>query len=666
MINRFQALVDFLPGDLTPEQHYRNLTIIGAALLIVIGFVAGWSIVFSILCAVISGFAALLTYDWLTSQSSGDGSLRQASERIRSGAQLFLFNLYKNIIWVSVCFALLIGLTINWATAIGFVIGVLLSELVGYLGFNLTLSTRSVSLSATGHSLLTATQLALSSGVMSGLLVAGTALFALALYYTLLIASQTDSIFAVLAGLASGAASVAFLVSVSAAIFTQSSIAAGRNNTSDNSVNSLSSQPVDMIQAIAEYISDCTAVITDLFATIVAALAATLIFNRVYVSIDQLVAYPMVIMAVAIISVMVVLQVLQRLKADIKPELLLRRLLIVSAMLNAILLLPITWWMFDQTQLSEQAGLSNMALYQSVLIGLFLSVTLSAVTSYQHKAIQSAINTLKPSKYSVAIVYAMIVIGLYLAYQVAGLIGIELAIISLLSLSAMMVAISTFSRLIDARHSQAFDTNQVAQQQQLGSIAKAVSQTYTLAASVMVALILVLASSILVSDHAGVSFFNIQCLVGIVIGVMMTFWFCALLIKAVSRVAGSSQTLSASHHAISTLTKRCQRQLLLPVLIPMIISILIALTFSDKLVNGLTIGVGVSGLLIGLAALIGGEGWLFVKRYFEYFWSAANPPTGWDQSAAEQSMSDHYRNAIVSTLSPLIKIIAIISLLLTV
>ena len=334
-------------------------------------------------------------------------------------------------------------------------------------------------------------------------------------------------------------------------------------------------------------------------------------------------------------------------------------------MLNAILLLPITWWMFDQAQLYEQAGLSSTNLYLSVLIGLFLSVALSAVASYQYKANQSISKPPKPSKYAAAIVFSMIVIGIFLAYQVAGLIGVEIAIISLLSLCAMMVAVSTFSRLIDPQQSQSPAASQLVQQQ-LGSIAKAVSQTYTLAASALVALIVLLASILVVSSNATLSLINMQCLLGIAIGVVMTFWFCALIIKAVCRVAVSSQAISSSHHAILTLTKRCQRQLLLPVLTPIIISILIALTFSDKLVIGLTVGVFISGLFIGLAALIGGDGWMFVKRYLEYFWSTANPPTGWDQPTAEQSMSDLYRSAIVSTLSPLIKIIAIIALLMTV
>jgi K(+)-stimulated pyrophosphate-energized sodium pump len=666
MSNRFQAFVDFLPGNLSPTQHYRNLALIGVALLIVIGIIAGWSVVFSILCALLGGFAAVLAYDWLTSQPSGSGRLRQSSERIRAGAQLFLLNVYKSIAWLSLFVAILIGLTINWGTATGFLIGVLLSELVGYLGFNLTLRTRSITLNATTQNLLTATQLALSSGVISGLLVAGTALFGLVFYYTLLLASESDNMFSVLSGLASGAVSVALLVSVSAAIFAQSSIASCRNKAFQNSHDRLSSQPDNMVQTIAEHIADCTGVITDLFATVVAALVATIIINRQYASIDQLVTYPMVIMAVAIVSVIVVLQVLQRLNTETQPALLLQRLLIASALLNAILLLPTTWWMFDQSQLSGQTGLSIMSLYQSVIIGLFLTLALSAVAGYQIRATHSASNNSFVCKYAVAVMYGMILIGSYSAYRVAGLIGLETSIISLLSLSAMMVAVATFGRLIDPDQSETSVTDQITQQQQLGSIAKAVSQTYTLAASTLVALVLGAASVTLLAADTPFSLINIQLLMGIIIGVVIALWFCALLIQSISRVTNSSQSISSSHYAISALVKRCKRELLIPVLVPFTVAILIAYLFSDKLVNGLAIGVGLGGLLIGLAAITGGDVWVFMKRYLEYFWSAANKPMGWDDETAEQSMTNLYRNAITATLSPLIKMIAIIALLMTV
>jgi Na+/H+-translocating membrane pyrophosphatase len=80
-------------------------------------------------------------------------------------------------------------------------------------------------------------------------------------------------------------------------------------------------------------------------------------------------------------------------------------------------------------------------------------------------------------------------------------------------------------------------------------------------------------------------------------------------------------------------------------------------------VNGLTIGVGFGGLFIGLAALIGGDAWMFVTRYLNYFWSAAKQPSAWDNVTPEQSITDGYRDTIVMTLSTFIKIVAIIALL---
>jgi K(+)-stimulated pyrophosphate-energized sodium pump len=659
MFNHLKALVNFLLGDLTPAQHYRNLALIGIALLIVIGIIAGWSVMFSIIAALLGGFAALLTYDWLNSQASGSNHLRQASERIRAGAQLFLLSLYKSIFWLGVVVTILIGLLLNWSTATGFLVGVLVSELIGYFVFNISLRTRSVTLNATTHNLLTATQLALSSGVISGLLVTTTALFGLGFYYTLLLASKTDAMFSILTGVASGAAAVSLLVSISAAIFAQSSIASCRNNASDNRADSVLSEPVNMIQAIAEHIADCTGVATDLFATTVAALVATIIINSQYATIDQLVSYPLLIMAIAIISTIGTLKGLQGLKPNIPPAQLLKRLLIASTLLTAILLLPVTWWIFDSTQLAEQADISISNVYQSAVIGLLLAFALNTVSSQQINSTQAS------CKYTVVAAYTLIILGGYFAYRLAGLIGLETSIMSLLSLSAIMAAVSTFSRLIDANQSESTEAGQLAQQQQLGAMAAAMSQTYRLAASTLVALMLITASGMLFSSDEGLSLVNIQGFLGIVLGIITTVWFCALLIKAISNVTKNSPSISSSHYAIGMLAKHCKRELLMPALIPVVVSILIGLMFGSKLVNGLAIGVGLAGLLIGLAAMAGGAAWMFLTGYFEYFWSATNQPTGWNE-VDERLMSDLYRNAIASTLSPLIKIIAVITLLMTV
>jgi K(+)-stimulated pyrophosphate-energized sodium pump len=247
----------------------------------------------------------------------------------------------------------------------------------------------------------------------------------------------------------------------------------------------------------------------------------------------------------------------------------------------------------------------------------------------------------------------------------AGLIGVELSIVSLISLSAMMVAVSTFSCLVRPPQSQLSAQDQTAQHH-LGLMAKAVTQTYALAASTLVALMITIAFVAQFSADTAFSMLNVPFIVGIIIGVVLVLLFCALLIKTVSRVTAGAKQISSSHHAVTQLSKRSQRELLIPVLVPLVLSILIAYLFGNKVVSGLTIGVGFGGLLIGLAALIGGDAWMFVTRYLNYFWSVAKQPTGWDNVTAEQLITDGYRDSIVATLSPLIKMIAIIALLMAV
>ncbi len=666
MFNRIQAVFEFLPRGLTAEQHYRNLALIGSVLLIVIGLIAGWSVVFSILSVVIGGFAALLAFDWLRSQPASNGMLRQTTERIRIGAQLFLFDLYKSITFLSLLIALLIGVLMNWSTAVGFLFGVLLSELIGYLGFNITISSRSISLQATSRNLISATQLALSSGVISGLLVSGAALLGLAMYYTILIANQTQHLVEILAGLAAGAALVSLLVSVSGTIFARSSIASWQNPTSQLKVDNIPIQPANLIHAIAEQVNLSTGVITDLFATIVIALVASIIVNSQYGMIENLTAYPLLIVSVSIISVLLVLQFLQRMNATLKSDKLLKYLYLASVTINALLLMPITWLVFDQSQLSDHASLSIGDLYQSVVIGLLLALLISVLSCYKNKLNRNAPNSSFLTQYSAIVMYAIVLVCLYVSYRMADLIGIEVSIISMLSLSAMIVAVSCFSQLINPEQSLSTDPQQLIQQQQLVSDANAVTYTFGLVASALTALVLAIASVMQLSGNEPFSLINLQFLIGILFGVVGIFWYSALLIKVISQVTSNSQSISSSHYAIIGLAKRCKRELLIPILIPISIALLISVVFSQKLVSGIVIGIGFGGLCVGLTAMAGGYAWVYIKRYFVYFWSASNAPKGWDDAVSEDWVNDPYRKAIVSSLNPMIKMVAILALLMAV
>ncbi len=665
MLNRIQALLDVFPNNLTASQHYRNLAIIGTALLIVMGLIAGWSVVFSILVTLAGAIAALLVHDWLGSQPAGNGAFRQASERIRSGAQLFLINLYKSIIWLSLFLFLLIGVSISWGTAIGFLIGVLASELIGYLGFNISMNSRSMTQQANSRNLLAATQLALSSGVISGLLVLGAALSGLAFYYTILIASQTEQMVAIFTGLATGAASVSLFVSVSGAIFIQSSNAACQNSNALNNPQDTASQPANIIQFIAQHVGDCAGLITDLFATVVTALVASIIINKTYPTHDLLVTFPLVIVAVAILSVIVILQVIQRLNSDIEPTLMLKRLMISSAMLTAIVLMPVSWLMFDDSQLLEQASLSINQIYQSVLIGLFLAVLISLVGSCQSKITQTATNTSILGEYADIVLYLAILTCLLIAYRAAGLIGIELTVISMLSLSAMMVAVANLSLVFDPTQSGSIQPAQRTEQQ-LGADSKSITRAYDLVASALTALILTFAIATQLLSNPLFSLLSLQLLFGFVSGVVIIACFCGLIIKVISGVILNSQPLSASHYAIAGIERRCKQALLIPALVPVLMTIIFATIFGNKVMTGVIIGVGFGGLLIGLGVMTGGKTWLFIKRCLDYFWTTANMPKDWHTIQNQSWMLDPYRRTIVSTLGPMIKVIAILALLLAV
>jgi|GEM_PF-5061113 len=663
MLNRIKLILDLFPTGLTPAQHCRNLALIGTALLIVIGLIAGWSVVFAMLSALSGGFAALLAFDWLGSQPAGDSRLRQASEKICRGAVLFLMNLYKSIALLSVLLGILIGTVVSWSAAIGFILGVLTSEFIGYVGFVLTMRTRSTVLQATHRNLLAVTQLALSSGVISGLLVSGTALTGLGLFYTVLVASQTAQMVVILAGLAAGAALVAMLVSMSSIVFVQTSLASGADAAMQS--HQTQPQPTNMIKTIAEHVGERSGLITDCFATIITALVAAIIINRELTMMNQLITYPLVIIAVSILSVIVVLQVLQQLNASLKPALLIRRILLSSAMLNAIVLMPVSIWMFDASELYDQAGISINQLYLAVLIGLFLAVLISIASSDPAKSKFAKFFPPFIHQYHSIVVFLIVIIGLLISERTAGLLGIETAIISLLSLNIMTVVVANLSQMMYATQPLITKPEQYAERQQLELNCRALTHRYGLTGSALTALILAIAYYLHASVNTPFSVINLTFMSGLLIGAIAIAWFCALLISVISRVTVNAKPVSSSDYAITALAKQCQRELLFPALAPVLFVMAVTSFFGEAIIHGFMIGSGLTGLLIGFAAMSEDHAWIVIKRWLAIFWPA-NTPTGWNSSATEHLTSDPYRTALVSVLSPVVKMLSVLALLLAV
>lgn len=662
MLNHLKAIFDRLPHQLTPSQHIRNLAIIGSVLLIVIGVIAGWNVFFAIVSVVSGGFAVLIGFDRITSEPTGGGVVKLATEKIRNGAQLYLLSAYKNLLWVSVALAFFVGFGVSWSTAIGYLFGVLLTILAGFLCFHLCMNTRLTTLNAVGRNLLTATQLALSSGIISGFAVMGIAVLGLAMYYTILVASQTEQMISILAGIAAGAATVSLFLSIGGSIFVQTGVAACQLGNKSMKADDLLSQPFQIIHSIAENVNECAVRFSDSFSTLVVALVAAIVINTSFQSFNQLTAFPLLVAGIAIVSSVLVLRILQETYAGAGPELIIGRVFVASAVINTLFVLLITWIVFDPVQLFEHIHLSVSQLYNTEFLGLGLTVVLFFLSQrlFFDQQVEQQLSIF--DQYFDLFLMLLVSIGIVVAYKLAGVLGVELLLISFLTLYMMVTGLTNFSYVLGQTGANLAVSPESEDFQRLIYDSNAMTQIYQIVASVLTAVLLVYAAVSHVSVEQQGSSVQVAFIFGVLIGLLLMFAFSVLLIHTSHRVTNSIVPASASRYAIVGMVKRCQEDVLIPALAPVLIAILIAVLFGRNVANGLVIGAGVCGLLLGFVASRGGFLWEFQKPYINQVlvWVKADFSV---KPAQQDSLEQwQYRQIIMSIMGPMVKMLAVLAL----
>ncbi len=663
MLNYLKAIFERLPHHLTPSQHIRNLAIIGSVLLIVIGIIAGRNVFFAIVSVIAGGLVALIGFDRITSQPTGRGPVKLATEKIRSGAQLFLLNAYKNLLWISVALAVLVGFGLSWSTAIGYLFGVLLTILAGFLCFHLCLNTRLATLNAVGRNLLAATQLALCSGIICGFAVMGIAVLGLAMVYTILVASQTEQMISILTGIAAGAATVSLFLSIGGSIFVQTGVAACQLGNKRMKADDLLTQPFQIIHSIAENVNECAVRFSDSFSTLVSALVASIVINTSLQSFNQLTAFPLLVAGIAILSSILVLRILQDTYAGTGLELLIGRVFIASAVINVILVLLGTWLVFDPVKLFEYVHLSVDQLYSTEILGLGMTVVLFFLSqrllfSQQGNQLISILD-----QYFDLFLLLLVSLSIVIAYQIAGVLGVELLLISFLTLYMMVTGMTNFSYVLGQTGANLAVSPDAEDFQRLIYDSNTMTQIYQMVASVLTAVLLVYAAVSHVSAEQESSSGGFAFISGLLIGLLLMFAFSVLLIHISHRVSNTIVPASASRFAIVGMVKRCQEDVLIPVLAPVLIAILFAVLFGRNVVNGLVIGAGVCGLLQGFIASRGGYLWEFQKPYI-------NQVLVWVKADFSLKPAQHngleewqYRQIIISIIGPMVKMLAVLALI---
>jgi K(+)-stimulated pyrophosphate-energized sodium pump len=679
-------------------------------------FLTDYGTVIALVCAGCAVIYGIVTSRWLLALSPGNERMREISAAIQEGAKAYLNRQYSIIAGVAVFMAIVIAVALDVRTAIGFVIGGVFSGAAGYIGMNVSVRANARVAEAARGGVPAALKVAFRGGAVTGLLVAGLALFAVAGYYGILHlanVSDKDAVDA-LVGLGFGGSLISVFARLGGGIFTKAAdvgadlvgkVEAGIPE--DDPRN-----PAVIADNVGDNVGDCAGMAADLFETYaVTSVAVMLLGVLTFAESTTVVVYPLVLGGISLICSIIGTFAVR----GVNVERALYQGLIVSGGLAAIAFLPISLWMMDDLHLKSSANKlisggsvpSGLDFWFCTLIGIGITAGLFVITDYYTSTrfrpvketarasvtghATNIIQGLASGYQATAAPAILICLGIFGANELAGIYGIGVAVMAQLSLTGLIVALDAFGPITDNAGGIAEMAdlpeevrNVTDPLDAVGNTTKAVTKGYAIGSAVLAALVLFAAFIQELGDEANgpLKSFSIQqpkVLIGLVLGGMMVSLFSSLAIQSVGRAAGSiieevrrqfrehpgimDRTEKPDYaRCVAIVTAAAQKEMVIPSLIPILVPLIVGI-WSYQALGGLLIGVIVVGFFNAISMTSGGGAWDNAKKLIEDGEFGGKGSEAHAASVTGDTVGDPYKDTAGPAINPMIKVANIVALL---
>jgi len=668
----------------------------------------------SIALAAVGLVFAIILIRRILASSAGNEKMHQIAAAIQAGAKAYL-----NKQMTAVCaIAVVIFAAVWWArggvAAAGFVVGAVCSLLAGYIGMFIAVRANVRTAQAASVSSHSALKVAFNGGAVTGLLVVALGLLSVAVFYLVVLKMNSGNPDATkiaidsLIGLALGSSLVSVFARLGGGIYTKAAdVGADLVGKNEQNLNEDDPRnPATIADNVGDNVGDCAGMAADVFETYaVSLIGGVLVGFLTAKGSEAALVYPFVLCGLSIISSLIGIGFVNFVKQKATGALV--GGVAVSGLVSAALFKWATGNLFPAGLKIGEKTIATSDLFYCSLVGLVLTFVVVWITNYytstHHKPVRrialasetghatNIIAGISVGHHATLLPVLAIAGSIWCCYDWAGLYGIAIAVVSMLSLSGIIISLDAFGPITDNAGGIAVMSGLAPEVRQItdeldavGNTMKAVTKGYAIASAGLAAMVLFGSyvedlKAHLHLDTIAFDLNNPQVIIGMFIGGLLPYLFTAFSMDAVGNAAGAvvrevrrqiaakpgilnGTDLPDYATCVSIVTSAALRQMIVPALLPLVFVIGAGLLGKEAL-GGLLIGVIVTGLFVGIAMTSAGGAWDNAKKYIEEGNHGGKGSFAHQAAVTGDTVGDPYKDTSGPAVNPMIKVVNILAIL---
>jgi len=665
-------------------------------------------IALSIALAVVGLVFALILIRKIVGADAGNEKMHAIASAIQQGAKAYLNKQIVSVSAIAVLIFAAIWYLRDGVTAAGFVVGAVCSLAAGYIGMMIAVRANVRTAQAASKSSHGALKVAFNGGAVTGLLVVALGLLSVGVFYLVVKGSTDHAKHAIdsLVGLALGSSLISVFARLGGGIYTKAAdVGADLVGKNEQNLNEDDPRnPATIADNVGDNVGDCAGMAADVFETYAVSLIGGVLVGHLTVGTEAAVIYPFVLCGLSIIASLIGIGWVNFVKQ--KPTNALVCGVAVSGLIAAVLF----WWatssIFGASVKIAGKDIASSSLFYCAGIGLLMTLLVVWITNYytstHHKPVRiiakasetghatNIIAGISIGHHATLLPVLAIAASIWGCYDLAGLYGIAIAVVAMLSLSGIIISLDAFGPITDNAGGIAVmsglpeDVRKITDElDAVGNTMKAVTKGYAIASAGLAAMVLfgsyVEDLQAFVGHKVAFDLMNHKVVIGMFIGGLLPFIFTAYCMSAVGSAAGAvvlevRRQIAAKPgilngtdipdyaQCVGIVTSAALKQMILPALLPLIFVIGMAYVGMEAL-GGVLIGTIVTGLFVGIAMTSAGGAWDNAKKYIEEGNHGGKGSFAHQSAVTGDTVGDPYKDTAGPAVNPMIKVVNILAIL---